>query len=60
MEVLVLTMKNVRDYELQLQARPIVDAPDAAELVALLTAVEEWEAEHEPTPLTKAKPNDLT
>lgn len=61
----MITLESPCDYERtlarisELKAISIVDGPDAAELVALLTAVEEWEASHDISPLEKAKPSDL-
>lgn len=63
--VMMVTIESTVDYELallriaQLKAMPIVDAPEAAELVALMAAVEEWEAECDPSPLARAKPGDF-
>lgn len=62
---MMVTIESAMDYELALlriatlKAKSVVDAPDAAELVALLAAVEEWEAERDPSPLIRAKPSEF-
>jgi hypothetical protein len=62
----MFTIETTDEYEAalsrieQLEQATILGGPEAAELVDLLVAVKEWEADHKPSSrLSRAKPSDL-
>jgi hypothetical protein len=61
----MFTIETTEEYEAalsrieELRQATILDGPEAAELVDLLVAAEEWEADHQPSSrLSRAKPSD--
>lgn len=61
----MFTIETTEEYEAaclriaKLQEATILDGPEAAELVELLVAVEEWEEAHKLSPLLRGKPSDF-